>query len=355
MRRTTLSRLLTYHQNYQQPLDLTIPEDQEAFFKVSGNFTVYLTGNYVIPDDKEPKQTIYDDDEDDDYDSASDENELGLDESESDELDSLEDPRITEVASEDEDEAPALVKKAEPKKGKNKRAAEDSDGEPSTNLDDIMAKALKPTEPSAEAEPKLTKKQMKKLKKNDGKAAAPATEASVIKPEAVKEKTDKKVSFAKDLEEGASSSATVNGEKKPSPSNPDTKASGPKRDVKIVQGVTIDDRKTGTGRAAKKGDRVGMRYIGKLKDGKVFDGTFCPACLMTGTYSCAANKKGPPFKFKLGDGSVIKGWDIGVAGMAVGGERRIIVPPNLAYGSKKLPDIPANSELTFDLKLLEIN
>jgi len=69
----------------------------------------------------------------------------------------------------------------------------------------------------------------------------------------------------------------------------------------------------------------------------------------------AANKKGKPFSFKVGDGSVIKGWDIGVQGMAVGGERRIIIPPKLAYGSKSMPGIPANSELTFDLKLISIN
>lgn len=67
-----------------------------------------------------------------------------------------------------------------------------------------------------------------------------------------------------------------------------------------------------------------------------------------------ANKKGKPFTFNLGRGDVIKGWDIGVAGMAVGGERRIVVPAHLAYGSKSLPGIPANSELTFDLKLIEI-
>ena len=67
-----------------------------------------------------------------------------------------------------------------------------------------------------------------------------------------------------------------------------------------------------------------------------------------------ANKKGPALRFKIGDGSVIKGWDIAVAGMTVGGERRAVIPANLAYGSKKMPDIPANSELTFDLKLLEI-
>lgn len=67
-----------------------------------------------------------------------------------------------------------------------------------------------------------------------------------------------------------------------------------------------------------------------------------------------ANKKGKPFSFKLGKGEVIKGWDIGVAGMAVGAERRISIPPHLAYGKKALPGIPANSKLIFDVKLLEI-
>ena len=67
-----------------------------------------------------------------------------------------------------------------------------------------------------------------------------------------------------------------------------------------------------------------------------------------------ANKKGSPFSFKLGKGEVIKGWDIGVAGMAIGGERRLTIPAHLAYGSKALPGIPANSKLIFDVKLLEI-
>lgn len=67
-----------------------------------------------------------------------------------------------------------------------------------------------------------------------------------------------------------------------------------------------------------------------------------------------ANKKGKPFAFKVGKGQVIKGWDIGVAGMAIGGERRMTIPANLAYGSKSLPGIPGNSQLTFDVKLLEI-
>jgi FK506-binding nuclear protein len=69
----------------------------------------------------------------------------------------------------------------------------------------------------------------------------------------------------------------------------------------------------------------------------------------------SANTKGEPFKFTLGKGQVIKGWDIGVNGMAVGGERRIVVPANLGYGKQKSGPIPANSELTFDIKLISIN
>ena len=68
-----------------------------------------------------------------------------------------------------------------------------------------------------------------------------------------------------------------------------------------------------------------------------------------------ANKKGGPFRFTLGAGEVIKGWDIGVAGMSVGGERRINIPAKLAYGSKAQPGIPANSPLQFDVKVLQIN
>jgi len=68
-----------------------------------------------------------------------------------------------------------------------------------------------------------------------------------------------------------------------------------------------------------------------------------------------ANKSGKPFAFTLGQGSVIKGMDIGATGMSVGGERRIVIPSELAYGKKGTPpDIPPNAELTFDLKMLEV-
>jgi len=103
----------------------------------------------------------------------------------------------------------------------------------------------------------------------------------------------------------------------------------------------MEDVLVGKGPAAKNGKRVSVRYIGKLpKSGKVFD----------------SNTKGAPFKFRLGAGEVIKGWDLGVMGMAVGGTRKLTIPAALAYGSKGAPpDIPGGATLEFEVKLLEVN
>ncbi|KAJ9157272.1 Peptidylprolyl isomerase [Pleurostoma richardsiae] len=296
---------LDTERNYQQPLEITVNEDEKVFFIVSGTHTIHLTGNYVIDEDDASDS----DEDDEDYDYPPDEDLYGEEYSSEDELDAIEHVgRVQEVDT--DEEAPKLV---ETKKGKNKRPAQDeADG-----LDELIAKESK-------AEEKLSKKQAKKLKNNEGKAIA-AEEAKKDTPT----KGDKKVQFAKNLEQGPTGPAAEKlkqGEKKD------------EKKVKVVQGVSIDDRKIGTGRTAKAGDRVGMRYIGKLTNGKVFD----------------SNKKGTPFSFKLGKGEVIKGWDIGVAGMAVGGERRLTIPAHLAYGSKGVPGIPGNSTLIFDVKLLEI-
>lgn len=202
-----------------------------------------------------------------------DEDELDLDDEESDDLDALEDPRITEVDT-DEEEAPKLVKAD--KKGKNKRSADEL--EEGTSLDDIMAKSLKP---EAAEEPKLSKKQLKKLKKNNGDAA-PAKAEEAKKAEAKSDKADKKVQFAKNLEQGPTGSAEK--AKIAEIATPAKKESN----VKVLQGgVKIDDKKVGTGRACKKGNKVDMRYIGKLEsDGKVFD---CKTCYSPPNYQPFAN------------------------------------------------------------------
>ncbi|WEW58048.1 peptidylprolyl isomerase fpr3 [Emydomyces testavorans] len=315
--------------NYQQTLDFVVAEDERIFFKVTGTHTVYLTGNYVIPLDG-PGEDESDEEDYDDYDQLSlDEDELAMmeeDEEESDDLDDMANPRIMEIDTDEEKDLSKSSKKGG--KGKNKRPAEDSD----ENLDDMMSKSMKPAEPVTNGEPHLSKKQQKKLKKNNGEAAEAKQEPTEPKQSPTTAKSDKKVQFAKKLEQGPTGSAQQKTES--------GKAEGTTGvlGVKEVQGVRIEDRKLGKGPAAKKGDRVSMRYIGKLENGNVFD----------------SNKKGKPFSFKIGVGEVIKGWDIGIPGMAVGAERRIIVPPHLAYGKSAQAGIPANSKLTFDVKLLEI-
>ena len=273
-------------QNYQQTLDFVVGEDEHIFFKVTGTHTVHLTGNYVIPTD-DGQARLYDDEEDeeDEYDLSPDEDELeALEEDVSDdELDDLADPRVMEVDT-DEGEPPKLVAPATGK-GKNKRpapASDDEEGDEEANLDDIMAKSLKAEEPKAatkEEPKKLTKaekKKLKKLKKNDGEAAlasATSTDSKTAEPkkEAATTNGEKKVQFAKNLEQGPTPSTTppTKSDKKSESKGTDGKAT---LGVKEVQGVVIDDRKLGTGPAAKKGNKVEMRYIGKLENGKVFDG-----------------------------------------------------------------------------------
>lgn len=91
---------------------------------------------------------------------------------------------------------------------------------------------------------------------------------------------------------------------------------------------------------AKAGDIVLVFYTGKLADGTVFDST--------------DKNGGKPFRFNLGQGQVIKGWDQGVAGMKIGEKRQLVIPPELAYGEKGTGPIPANATLTFDVELIGI-
>ena len=105
-------------------------------------------------------------------------------------------------------------------------------------------------------------------------------------------------------------------------------------------GLQIIDVEVGTGAEAQAGQTVLVHYTGWLADGTKFDSSV---------------DRGQPFPFALGAGQVIPGWDEGVAGMKVGGKRRLILPPDLAYGpAGRPPVIPPNAELTFDVELLEV-
>lgn len=104
--------------------------------------------------------------------------------------------------------------------------------------------------------------------------------------------------------------------------------------------LQIEDIRVGTGAEAKAGQMVSVHYVGTLTDGKKFD---------------ASRDRGKPFDFPLGGGRVIKGWDQGVAGMKVGGLRKLTIPPELGYGKAGAGGvIPPNATLVFEVELLGV-
>jgi FKBP-type peptidyl-prolyl cis-trans isomerase len=104
--------------------------------------------------------------------------------------------------------------------------------------------------------------------------------------------------------------------------------------------LKFEDLKEGTGKPAQPGETVVVHYTGWLTDGTKFDSSV---------------DRNQPFDFRLGAGSVIKGWDQGVQGMREGGKRRLTIRPELAYGKEgRPPKIPQNATLVFEIELLKI-
>ena len=113
----------------------------------------------------------------------------------------------------------------------------------------------------------------------------------------------------------------------------------------MSNGLQITDTKAGTGAEARKGQTVTVHYTGWLfnngQQGAKFD---------------SSRDRKDPFKFPLGSGMVIKGWDEGVAGMKVGGQRTLIIPPEMGYGARgAVGVIPPNATLKFDVELLGVD
>jgi FKBP-type peptidyl-prolyl cis-trans isomerase len=113
-------------------------------------------------------------------------------------------------------------------------------------------------------------------------------------------------------------------------------------DVTRPDGLEVTVLIPGSGREAQAGDHLRVHYVGTLLDGSQFDS------------SRSTGRR--PFTFVLGKGSVIKGWEEGVPGMQVGEVRRLILPPELAYGDRgSPPKIPAHATLVFEVELLAID
>ena len=113
--------------------------------------------------------------------------------------------------------------------------------------------------------------------------------------------------------------------------------------VKTASGLQYQEEVVGTGAVAKSGQTASVNYTGMFTNGTKFDSNVDPAFGHV-----------QPFSFQLGAGQVIKGWDEGVAGMKVGGKRKLIIPASLGYGAQANGPIPANSTLVFEVELLGV-
>merc|ERR1719319_1833989 len=181
------------------------------------------------------------------------------------------------------------------------------------------------------------KSEKKKKIKDAVTVSTPIVNTEVLKTPK-QEKKDKEIKTpkqAKTPKEELKTPATngtpaVNGK---TPKSIATTGKTPKKTLK--GGIQIDDSVVGSGAEVTPGSNVGMYYSGKLKNNKQFD-------------SCTSGK---PFKFRIGKGEVIKGWDIGIMGMKVGGKRTLLIPPQMGYGAQGAPpDIPGNSTLVFEVE-----
>ncbi|MCA9365556.1 FKBP-type peptidyl-prolyl cis-trans isomerase [Candidatus Kaiserbacteria bacterium] len=107
-----------------------------------------------------------------------------------------------------------------------------------------------------------------------------------------------------------------------------------------LENLVIDDVLIGVGdQVVEKGDEIIVNYIGRLRNGTEFDNSYT---------------RGEPFTFKVGDRKVISGWDEGVIGMKVGGQRILVIPSDMAYGDDGYGPIPPKATLVFAIELLEI-
>ena len=110
--------------------------------------------------------------------------------------------------------------------------------------------------------------------------------------------------------------------------------------VTAASGLQYVDLVVGSGREAHAGETAIVHYTGKLADGTKFD---------------SSKDRNDPFSFRLGAGHVIKGWDEGVEGMKIGGIRKLVIPPQLGYGSRGAGSaIPPNATLIFEVELLDL-
>lgn len=142
-------------------------------------------------------------------------------------------------------------------------------------------------------------------------------------------------SFNKNVEKNLSGQPNIN-----TNSNTNTINKNTMTTTTSPEGLIIENKVVGTGDEAVAGKTVFVNYTGTLENGTKFDSSY---------------DRGEPIDFVLGTGRVIKGWDMGIAGMKVGGKRRLVIPAALAYGNQAVGGvIPANAVLVFEVELVGV-
>ncbi|XP_052792775.1 46 kDa FK506-binding nuclear protein-like [Mya arenaria] len=359
---------LNHKSVFQQALDLNFNEGENVTFFINGHGTIHLTGYQLDEDEdfdaedllasdlEEEEEDVSDSDDEapelvegkrkkkpditmakkkmkwltpednvsDDSDKDSDE-ELDDDDDGDDDDDFLNDESFLDMEaeegdsdeeeeSEEEEVTPAKKKKEQQKTPKDKKDKKTPGKETPKNKSKEEQKTPTVT-PGGDAETTSAKKKKKKKKNKQAgetpKANGEGGQAQTPKLDQSQSKTPKSKEQSKT----------------------------PKKQV-LAGGTIMEEIRVGDGPAVKKGKMAHMYYVGKLqKDGRQFD-----SCL-----------HGKPFRFRLGKGEVIKGWDVGVDGMKIGGKRRLTVPPQAGYGNQRSGPIPPNSTLVFEVELKNVS
>lgn len=216
------------------------------------------------------------------------------------------------------------------KKAKDKRTAVDSEEKENKQQDSpadpVDAKQKKKKNKNISASEADTDQQADKENHIDNDAE----EVTAQEAKKKKNKNKKKKTQEKKTSENQASADLMESESKKQPLQTRTFGNG-----LIIEEVAMGKP---DGKKASHGKKVSVKYIGKLKNGTIFDST----------------AGGRPFEFRLGVGQVIKGWDIGINGMRIGDKRRLTIPPSMGYGNQRMGAIPQNSTLVFDVELVNV-
>lgn len=315
-------------------LDLVIDAHEAVVLATGGTATIYLSGYMIMPDiDLEGSDS---DDSDDEDGVRYVLDALSRAESDSDDSDSDDEegePKVREITSSDEEDSDDESESAD---GDVDMDEEESSGESvqvfEENEDTISDSILKKIQEKAA---RIQAEQKKASSPAVGKKRRASSEPTEVAPaNQKKQRVDTPAKKAASPASKAASSAASPAAKTATHRNQEEKKNKSPLRRTLPGGLVIETVKQGNGKAAQKGKQVTVKYTGKLANGKKFD---------SGTFS-----------FRVGTRQVIQGWDMGVPGMKVGEQRKLIIPPKLAYGKKGAGrDIPPNSTLHFDVELLK--